>query len=321
MQRYLRWTILIAGAALLAGCATVPADSPELVRAREAYQDAMRDPTVRNHAPIALHEAGKALDRAENADSAAEREHYAYLTQKRVAQAEVSARNQAVDTEIAELQQRRERILAQSREQEVQSAQQRAAEAQREAEVAQLEVERMREAQRQAEVRQYQQQAKQIREENQKLREELSQMTETTTEDTERGIVLNIGDVLFETDKATLKPGATLNLGKLVQVLNEHPDRGIIIEGHTDSTGSADYNRELSQRRAEAVADFLRSRGIQEDRIMARGYGENYPVTTNNTVAGRQQNRRVEIVLMNEGSTFEQSMRQTTPQAVGEQGS
>lgn len=320
MQKYILWTILIAGVALFAGCATGPADTPELVRAREAYERALRDPTVRNNAPVALHDARKALQRGQEADSEAERVHYAYLVQRKVAMAEAAARNEAVENEIAELQERRESILVQSREQEVDIARQRAEEAQREAEVAQLEVERMREEQRQTEVRQYQQQAEQAREENRKLREELSQMSDATTEDTDRGIVLNIGDVLFETDQATLKPGATLSLGKLAKVLGEHPDRRVIIEGHTDSAGSAEYNRQLSQRRAEAVADFMRSQGVPEDRIMARGYGEAYPVTTNETVAGRQQNRRVEIVLMNEGSTFEQSVRET-PQAGGEQGS
>ena len=320
MQKYIRWTILIAGVALFVGCATGPAATPELVRAREAYERALRDPSIRNNAPIAMHEAGRALDRAENADSEAEREHYAYLVHRKVAMAEATARNQAVEAEIAELQARRESILAQSREREVESAQQRAAEAQREAEMAQLQLERMKEDQRQAEVRQYQREAEQAREESRRLQEELSQMSGAKTEETERGILLNMGDVLFETDQATLKPGATLNLSKLVQVLNEHPNRSIIIEGHTDSTGSADYNQQLSQRRAEAVANFLRSQGIAEERIMARGYGEAYPVAPNQNAAGRQQNRRVEIVLMDQGRTFEQSLREA-PQPGAEQGS
>jgi outer membrane protein OmpA-like peptidoglycan-associated protein len=320
MQRIVLLTICTAAIALLVGCATVPAEYPELVQARAAYQRAAQDPAVRDNAPVALHEAERALNRAENATSAAEREHYAYLVQKRVAIAEAFAGGQAAENEIAQLQERRENILAQRREQELEISEQRTAEAQRQAEIAQLELQRMQEAQREAEIRQYQQQAEQEREERLRIQEELEQLEQTTTQQTERGIVLNISDVLFEFDEATLKPGAALNLSKLVQVLNEHPDRNILIEGHTDSLGDASYNEQLSQQRAEAVANFLRNQGIADNRIMTRGYGESYPIASNETQAGRQQNRRVEIVLMDAGRTFEQSMRDSA-QAGTAQGS
>jgi outer membrane protein OmpA-like peptidoglycan-associated protein len=311
MQKKVLVTTWIAAIALLAGCATGPAEYPELVQAREAYRQAAADPAVRDNAPVALHEAERALERAENATSAAEREHYAYLTQKRVAMAEAFAGSQGAENEIAQLQARRENILAQRREQEVERSQQSAAEARREAELAQLQLQQMQEAQREAEIRQYQQEAEQAREENLRLQEELKEMSQTTTQETERGLVVNIGDVLFETDQATLKPGAALNLNKLVQVLNDHPERNVVIEGHTDSTGDASYNEQLSQRRAESVANFLRNQGVDDNRIMTRGYGQSYPIASNQTQAGRQQNRRVEIVLMNPDRTFEQSMRDT----------
>ena len=116
-------------------------------------------------------------------------------------------------------------------------------------------------------------------------------------EKTDRGFVITLGDVLFEYDKANLKPGAQQNLYRLVTFLKEHPDQTVVIEGHTDGKGSDIYNLDLSQRRAQAVQDFLLSNGIGGDRIAARGYGEAYPVASNDTTAGRQQNRRVEIVL------------------------
>ncbi|MDQ3774641.1 MAG: OmpA family protein [Pseudomonadota bacterium] len=116
-------------------------------------------------------------------------------------------------------------------------------------------------------------------------------------EKTDRGYVITLGDVLFEYDKANLKPGAQQNLYRLVMFLKEHPDQAVVIEGHTDSKGSDTYNSDLSQRRAQAVQGFLLSNGIGGERIAARGYGEAYPVASNDTMAGRQQNRRVEIVV------------------------
>ncbi|MDQ3564652.1 MAG: OmpA family protein [Pseudomonadota bacterium] len=126
------------------------------------------------------------------------------------------------------------------------------------------------------------------------LQEELAALQ---AKQTERGLVLTLGDVLFEYDRASLKPGAQQNLYRLVTFLNEHPDQNVLIEGHTDSKGSDSYNLDLSQRRAQAVQDFLLRNGIGGERIAAHGYGKAYPVASNETVAGRQQNRRVEIVI------------------------
>jgi len=128
----------------------------------------------------------------------------------------------------------------------------------------------------------------------QALEEELAALQANKTE---RGFVLTLGDVLFETDGAILKSGAQQNLYRLVKVLQEHPDQSVVIEGHTDSRGSDAYNADLSQRRARAVQNFLLSNGIGAERVVARGYGEAYPVASNETIAGRQQNRRVEIVI------------------------
>jgi OmpA-OmpF porin, OOP family len=127
----------------------------------------------------------------------------------------------------------------------------------------------------------------------QRLEQELAELK---AKKTDRGYVLTLGDVLFDYNQASLKPGAQQELYRLATFLKEHPDQKILVEGHTDSAGSESYNLDLSQRRALAVQDFLVRNGVRPEQITARGYGEAYPVTSNDTAAGRQQNRRVEVV-------------------------
>jgi len=119
---------------------------------------------------------------------------------------------------------------------------------------------------------------------------------------TERGYVVTIGDVLFATDKASLTPNGMSTLRKLADVMAQNPNRTVLVEGFTDSTGNSSYNQELSQRRAEAVASALAGMGVARERIAMKAYGEAFPVASNDTAANRQLNRRVEIVLSNEGA-------------------
>ncbi len=116
---------------------------------------------------------------------------------------------------------------------------------------------------------------------------------------TDRGVVLTLGDVLFETGKADLKPSAVNDLAQLVSFLNKYPERTVTIEGHTDNVGSQDFNLGLSQRRAESVRSFLMRQGIDGSRIESKGMGESAPVASNDTAGGRQQNRRVEVIISN----------------------
>lgn len=125
------------------------------------------------------------------------------------------------------------------------------------------------------------------------------QLADLNARQTERGIVMTLGDVLFETGKADLKPGATANLSKLVGFLREQPARRVDIEGHTDSVGSETYNQTLSQMRADSVRNYLTSQGIAPEQVIATGKGESFPVAPNDNVSGRQQNRRVEIIIAN----------------------
>jgi OOP family OmpA-OmpF porin len=136
---------------------------------------------------------------------------------------------------------------------------------------------------------------------NREVRELQRQLSDLQTQDTARGLMITLGDVLFETDKAGLKPGAQQRLYELVRFLLAHPDRKVVVEGHTDSRGSESYNLDLSQRRAESVRAFLTRSGVDSGRISAQGYGESYPVASNETSAGRLQNRRVEIYLPTSG--------------------
>lgn len=142
-----------------------------------------------------------------------------------------------------------------------------------------------------------QMEAEHERNENARLREELG---EAQTRVTDRGLVLTLGDVLFAVGKADLKPGAARTLDKLIAAMRRDRDTTVTIEGHTDSTGRHAYNVALSQRRANAVRSYLASKGIAAARIQTRGLGPDFPVATNATEAGRQQNRRVEVLVQNE---------------------
>jgi outer membrane protein OmpA-like peptidoglycan-associated protein len=128
------------------------------------------------------------------------------------------------------------------------------------------------------------------------LRQEL---TTIQSRDSERGIVLTIPDVLFEVDKADLKASAQRDLGAIASYLRAHPDQRVLIEGHTDSTGTEAYNHELSLRRGTAVETFFLRYGVGPERLQVRGLGEDRPIASNATSSGRQQNRRVEIVMLN----------------------
>ena len=125
-----------------------------------------------------------------------------------------------------------------------------------------------------------------------------SQLAELNPRQSDRGIVLTISSVLFAFDSADLTSAADPPLDKLASFLRDHPDRQVRIEGHTDSIGSETYNQQLSLQRAQSVADAMTRRGIASWRMTVVGYGESRPVATNSTEAGRQQNRRVEFVIL-----------------------
>ncbi|EIJ41871.1 outer membrane protein/peptidoglycan-associated (lipo)protein [Beggiatoa alba B18LD] len=116
-----------------------------------------------------------------------------------------------------------------------------------------------------------------------------------------KGLLITLNDSLFETGKAELLTASSASIDKIASFLHQNPTRNILIEGYTDSTGSHDYNLGLSQRRADAVKYAFISRGVASKRIIAKGYGEKSPIADNQTLGGRQKNRRIEITVLNEG--------------------
>ena len=127
------------------------------------------------------------------------------------------------------------------------------------------------------------------------LRDQLNKILQT--QDTARGLIVNMSDVLFDFGQFTLKPGAREKLAKMSGILVLHPELRVQVEGHTDSVGSDDFNQTLSEKRAQAVRDFLVSQDVAGDSITAKGFGKTRPVVSNDTAEGRQRNRRVELVV------------------------
>ena len=134
----------------------------------------------------------------------------------------------------------------------------------------------------------------------------------TNIRETQRGLVISLSDILFDVDRASLKPGAEANISRISAVLNQYPDYGISVEGHTDATGSESYNQTLSERRAAAVRQALVAGGVDSTRITSVGYGKSQPIASNDTPAGRQQNRRVEVIVLGAG-TVADALPDSTP--------
>jgi outer membrane protein OmpA-like peptidoglycan-associated protein len=158
---------------------------------------------------------------------------------------------------------------------------------------------------------------------NRRLNDALGQLRSLVTEitnlrETSRGIVISLSDILFDVNQATLKAGAAQNIARISTVLKQYPDKQIAVEGHTDSDGSDSYNQDLSERRAAAVREALVAGGVTAGIITSRGFGESQPVATNATPVGKQQNRRVEIVVLGAGSmatSSDTTTRVVTPPA------
>jgi outer membrane protein OmpA-like peptidoglycan-associated protein len=290
----------------LAGCETAPPSGGLLEEARNAVAQAEANPNVSKYAPTELDRARKLLINAES--SAKEKgvkdptaAHYAYLTTQLARIAEQRANEQVATARIKAGETERQQILLTAREAEASSALAQARAAQEQAQAAQ---QNAQSAQQQAQVAQQQvAQAEADRAQAEAERQRLAaQLEEMQAAQTSRGIVLTLDDVLFDTGRAELKPGAQRSIDQIASFLQEHPERRVQVEGFTDSQGSDDYNLELSQSRADAVALAIIQRGVDAQRVRALGYGEQFPVASNNNAGSRQLNRRVEIVVGNENA-------------------
>lgn len=130
-----------------------------------------------------------------------------------------------------------------------------------------------------------------------------AQLNELAAQKTERGMVITLGgDVLFDVDQSTLRGDALRTMSKVADFMKRYPERRLVVEGFTDSTGSDSHNMALSQRRALAVSEAIVAAGIDPARVFAQGYGESFPVASNESGAGRQMNRRVEVIISNDGA-------------------
>jgi outer membrane protein OmpA-like peptidoglycan-associated protein len=298
----------------LAACSTLPASDSPLAQAHTAYNDAQANPQVTTLAAGELKQASDSLDKADRASSKGESsatvDHLAYVAKQQVAIAQETATQKAAELAVANASAERDRVRLEARTREADAAQRSAENSQRQAEASQRQSEA---SQRSAEASQRQamaatqaandaqlsaQAARQQTLDAENRSQQLdAQLRDMEARKTDRGMVITLGDVLFDSDRAQLKSGGMRNVQKLADFFKQYPQRKVMIEGFTDSTGNNSRNQELSDQRANSVRTALLDMGIGTDRITSRGYGGSYPVAGNDTAAGRQQNRRVEIIV------------------------
>ena len=290
-NRYLPMTLIAV--AILSGCSSVPKENTSLNEAHSSYDSARNDPQVTNLAPLELKAAGDTLDQADQALSKgqgdAQVNHLAYIASQQVAIAEETAKRKTAELAVTEASAQRGQVRLEARTAEADAANQQAAIAQ---ETAAQQAAALAAAGANAERDQA------------LIAQQEEQLKELNAKKTARGMVITLGDVLFSTNKAQLKSGGIRNVQKLADFLNQYPQRKVLVEGYTDSTGSDSLNQALSERRADAVRTALVDAGISSDRINTRGYGEKFPVASNKTAAGRQHNRRVEIILSDDNGNI-----------------
>ena len=258
------FAVMIASVFLLAACATGPKSPDGAAEARSKLTAIQEDPELANRARVEIREAEKAVKLAEEPLPRSESElgsHRVYLAEQKVEIARATATTKKAEDERQQFGEQRSDARLEARTREADRARADAAEA------------RSSEADMQR------------------------RMDELQAKQTERGMVVTLGDVLFDTGSAQLRGRAGQNLDKLAGFMNQYPDHRLLIEGHTDNVGSAAYNKRLSEQRAESVREYLTQRGVASNRINVVGIGLQRPIASNDTEAGRQQNRRVEIVI------------------------
>ena len=249
---------------LVGGCASTPRNYPPLEDAKTSLQQTKNEPGIHQVASVTIFEAEEQLNHAETALSENDlprADHHIYLAEQKQKIAQELLLKHKLEQELKNLKHQQSEIVAHARQSETKRAKAQTQQAHR------------------------------------RIRELEQALGQYKAEETSRGTILVINDLLFDTGGASLKPQSQRRLEPLVQYLQGNPQREIIIEGHTDSLGEAESNKRLSLKRADAVKEFLVLRGIDSARIESRGFGEEVPVATNMTNAGRSLNRRVEIVI------------------------
>lgn len=255
---------------LLAACMTSPTKPQGAAEARARLTQLQSDAQLATRAPVAIKDAEQAVIAAEQPQKdKALGQHLVYVADRKVAIASARAQSRLLEDQRKSLSEQREGARLDSRTREADSARLDADMARIDTKVAQEQSEDLK-----------------------------RQIDELNAKATERGLVVTLGDLLFATGRSELKGGASAHLGKLAAFLNKYPDRTIVIEGHTDSVGSEASNFSLSQRRADSVKSYLVGQGVASNRIQTSGKGEGVPVADNESASSRQQNRRVEVIIV-----------------------
>ena len=285
-------TLIAASVAalLLAACAGAPAKPDGAAEARYKLTQLQADPNLASRAPLAMQEADTAVRVAEQPQDDRELGAYrVYMADRKVELARAQAETSFAEDQHAALRAQRESARLNARTAEADAARDQVAMARAEQRVA------TNEARSEADAAQLD--AASSQRETVELQRQIDALQATRTD---HGLVLTLGDVLFASGRADLRVGATSNLDRLVTFLNEYPDRTAAIEGYTDSTGTEAFNQTLSEQRAHSVRDYLVQQGLDPTSVSATGFGQSNPTASNDTSAGRQLNRRVEIIISGE---------------------
>ena len=319
---------------LLGACASTSAPPPELVEARSALGSAERDPAVQSKAPLELRKASDSLARADGllakSEPLAEVSSAAYIATQQARTAVAVAQAKSNEELIASAELERERARADGRTQDALRARAQATDAQAQASAARDQASAARDqasaaraqansAQAQASAsrdeaasaeqraRGAQQQAAASQADASEAQRQAAQLQQSLNDlqakQTDRGMLVTLGDVLFEFNRADVKPAAQSSLRKLADFLQRYPDRRILIEGHTDNIGSSAYNDTLSRRRADAVDLALVGMGLSAQRVTSVGYGKEFPIADNSSDTNRAMNRRVEVYIAEAGQS------------------
>lgn len=284
------------GVLSLLACQSAMKVDPAVGVARAELTDLQSSPQLARHAQSAIAEAEVAVVAAEKPQKdAAVQSHLAYLATNKVRAARALATARSAEDNLKDASTQRDQMRLTARTQEANQAHAQADSARKQTTAAQLETTQANER-----AASFEQQASSANARNSDLEHELAFLNARKTD---RGIVFTLGDVLFATGKSDLRSGAMANFDRLAETLKKQPDRHITIEGHTDSVGSESLNLTLSQKRADAVKDYLVGRGIPTDNISTTGKGESSPLASNDNSSGRQKNRRVEVIIENEAAT------------------
>jgi outer membrane protein OmpA-like peptidoglycan-associated protein len=298
---------------LLSSCASVPDPDPRLVSLQNRYENVVAQPYASQEADDELDATLAALAQGREANQERDEEaleHDVVVATKNLDIAEVRIQLFATQEQIAQASEVREAMLLDARERELARAEAETRPARRETAFKNTQLAAQQQTQdiKEDELRRQQQLLQQNQQELGQTREVLEtarnqaiilaqQIGEISAKETERGTVLVLSDIVFDTDSSQLKPGSDRVLSQVAEFLVSQEAEDLVIEGHTDAIGEESYNLDLSMRRANAVRDALVKEGVPAASIRITGLGEEFPVASNNTAEGRQLNRRVEIIL------------------------